>query len=34
MEQALLIIDVQQEYFPGGKLELIEPLFFCPERQE
>lgn len=25
MEQALIIIDVQQEYFPGGKLELFEP---------
>ena len=25
MKQALIIVDVQQEYFPGGKLELYEP---------
>lgn len=25
MKQALIIVDVQQEYFPGGKLELYKP---------
>lgn len=25
MKQALIIVDVQQEYFSGGKLELYEP---------
>lgn len=25
MKQALIIVDVQQEYFPGGKLALYEP---------
>lgn len=25
MKQALIIVDVQREYFPGGKLELYEP---------
>ena len=25
MKQALIIVDVQREYFPGGKLELYKP---------
>ena len=26
MNTALLIIDIQKDYFPGGKMELVEPL--------
>ncbi len=26
MRTALLIIDIQNDYFPGGKMELVEPL--------
>jgi nicotinamidase-related amidase len=26
MNTALLIIDIQNDYFPGGKMELVEPL--------
>jgi nicotinamidase-related amidase len=26
MKTALLIIDIQNDYFPGGKMELVEPL--------
>lgn len=26
METALLIIDIQKDYFPGGKMELVNPL--------
>jgi len=26
MHTALLIIDIQNDYFPGGKMELVEPL--------
>lgn len=26
MKTALLIIDIQKDYFPGGKMELVEPL--------
>jgi nicotinamidase-related amidase len=26
MKTALLIVDIQKDYFPGGKMELVEPL--------
>jgi nicotinamidase-related amidase len=26
MKTALLVIDIQKDYFPGGKMELVEPL--------
>ncbi len=26
METALLLIDIQNDYFPGGKMELVNPL--------
>lgn len=26
MKTALLVIDIQNDYFPGGKMELVEPL--------
>ena len=26
MKNALLVIDIQNDYFPGGKMELVEPL--------
>ena len=26
MKIALLLIDIQNDYFPGGKMELVEPL--------
>jgi nicotinamidase-related amidase len=26
MNTALLVIDIQKDYFPGGKMELVEPL--------
>ena len=26
MKTALLVIDIQKDYFPGGKMELVNPL--------
>ena len=26
MKSALLLIDIQNDYFPGGKMELVRPL--------
>ena len=26
MKNALLLIDIQKDYFPGGRMELVQPL--------
>ncbi len=26
MKTALLLIDIQKDYFPGGRMELVKPL--------
>ena len=30
MKPALIIIDIQNDYFPGGKMELAMQLIFTP----
>jgi nicotinamidase-related amidase len=34
MKTALLLIDIQNDYFPGGKMELVEPLAAAKQAHE